>query len=250
MRTKYWIAAIFTAALLVAAAVWALDTGMAGGKPASAGTDAASSVQGGGKESGTSAASVVASPTLPAEKTSPSSIRDTSSTPSPSAVAGDAANATRPSWNPQPPPSETAGLEMPTATPGKSQGLPKSKVRKPAMSSVPEAGSAKGKLMPGFPTNAVPVPADSTITTSSISPHGKRVLVGLQGRSTTSPATVLEFYDHEFEARGWASSLNHPDTGVSILQTGFGNDSVVVTAQRLPTGQTAFAVAGVFKVNE
>lgn len=244
MRTKWWVGAVFVVALLVAAGAWALDSGIAGARHASNRSGLASSTTEPVKVSGAAAASGGGDVSSSGEQPSPSSVP--SSLPSP-AQGGKAAKATRPSWNPQPQPSETARLEMPTATPGESPGLPKSKKRKPAISSVPKTGTAQGKLTKDFPVEAVPVPDGAKISRSSVSSQGKRVLVGLEGRSTTSPATVLGFYDHEFKDRGWMTTVTRPEKVASTLHASFGRESVVVSARRLPTGQTAFTVAGAFR---
>lgn len=253
MKPKYVIAVVLTLALLLTGVAWSLDAGILG-RPSAEGAlgdasqarhgslladvDASTSgTAGRGTRGGTSATR--SSGTVKPQKTA---------VPSPTNNGG--ATATRPSWNPQPAASETAGLEMPTATPAADRTLPKSKTRRPILSVAPKNGSAVGKLTPGFPKDAVPVPPNLRISSSSVASQGPRVLVGVEGRSESSPASILAFFTRDFGTKGWKITRSTPENGTTTVRGAYGNDAVVATVRRLPTGQTTLTVAGAFKIGD
>lgn len=255
MKSKYLVAAVVAVALLLTGIAWSLDSGLLG-RPTADGDQSIS--PSGGSASSVSDPSVLpdgsgkAEARLPA-KTEPARSSAAGSGPKASspAVADDrAAKASRPSWNPQPAASETAGLEMPTATPGTHKALPKSKVKKPTLSAAPKNGVAKGKLTSSFPKKAVPVPPHLKITSSSVAAQGTRVLVGVDGRSKSSSASILAFFNRDFAARGWTVTRSTPADLTTTLRGTYGQDAVVATVRQLPTGQTALTVAGTFKVGD
>lgn len=260
MKTKYWIVAVFSAAVLVAGLAWALDTGLVGGSAVTAGTptntmsptpSADTTASGQATRSNSKGSTATDELKKAKKKTSkPGQGKQPGSADSAksSRRADAAATATRPSWDPQPAASETAGLEMPTEAPDARTTLPKSKERKGVLPSTPATGASKGKLTSGFPKKAVPYPSGTSITASSVSTQGKRVLVSLEGRTKASPSKIIAFYADDFAAKGWASTPRTPQAGESVLEGGFKNDSMVVTTTKLPTGQTAFVVAGAFTV--
>lgn len=257
MKTKYWIVAVFAAAVLVAGLAWSLDTGLIGGNTPTAGSAVSSTGTETSSPNGKSTDSEVESLRVDSDRRTGSVKTDTSesssgrqagssvgsASPRPAAATG-----TRPSWDPQPPASKAAGLEMPTEAPSVRASLPKSKDRKRALPSKPPTGESAGKLTSGFPKKAVPHPKGTAITASSVSSQGKRVLVSFEGRTKASPSQIIAFYADDFAAKGWASTPSVPQAGESALEGGYRGDSVVVTARELPTGQTAFVVAGVFTV--
>lgn len=255
MKPKYLAAAVVALALLLTGIAWSLDSGLLG-RPTAEGGQTTSSV--GGSSSSLDDTGAVASGSqktagrLPATTEPVQPDAATSAPPASSEKPEDdrAAKATRPSWNPQPAASETAGLEMPTATPGTHKSLPKSKVRKPTLSVAPNNGVAKGKLTSDFPKKAVPVPPRLKIASSSVASQGSRVLVGVVGRSESSPASIAAFFDRDFRAKGWTVTRSTPADLTTTLRGTFGQDSVVVTVRQLPTGQSALEVAGTFKVGD
>lgn len=253
MKTKYWIVAVFAAAVLVAGLAWSLDTGLIGGKTPTAGSDVSSREAEASSSNGKILESQVEKSSLAsARRTGPVKTGASASTsrshPGSTSSRHPAANGTRPSWNPQPPASKAAGLEMPTKAPSARTSLPKSKDQNRALASKPPTGESAGKLTSGFPIKAVPHPKGTAITSSAVSAQGKRVLVSFEGRTKTSPSKVIAFYAKDFAAKGWASTPSSPQAGEPALQGGYKGDSVVVTTRKLPTGQTAFVVAGAFTV--
>lgn len=257
MKTKYWIVAVFAAAVLVAGLAWSLDTGLIGGNTPTAGSAVSSTATEVSSPNEKSADSESQSSPMTSDRRHGSVKTDASKSSSRRGAGAStgsgspqpkAATGTRPSWDPQPSASKAAGLEMPTEAPRARTSLPKSKDRKRALSSKPPTGESAGKLTSGFPKKAVPHPKGTAITTSSVSSQGKRVLVSFEGRTKTSPSEVMAFYAEDFSARGWASTPSVPQAGEAALEGGYKGDSVVVTTRKLPTGQTAFVVAGAFTV--
>lgn len=255
MKSKYLVVAVLAVALLLTGVAWSLDSGLWGRSTAGGGSQGAAGP--GSALSSTAASHVLgeggsAGASSPVGK-SPATLNTTSPAPTSSSSAstnGRAAKATRPSWNPQPAASETAGLEMPTATPGGQKTLPKSRVKKPTFTAAPKNAVAQGKLTAGFPKKAVPVPAHLKIMSSSVAAQGTRVLVGVDGRSKSSPASIIAFFARDFGAKGWTTTRATPAEGTITLRGAYGSDAVVATVRQLPTGHTALTVAATFTVGE
>lgn len=157
------------------------------------------------------------------------------------------AEATRPSWNPQPTESDT-GLEVPTQSATEAFALPSTKAREPVLTKVPATGVKEGELTKGFPKDALPLPDSTTVVQSSVAEQGDLVMLGIEGRSKASVEEVLDFYSTHFEELNWLSAESTPSEGSTRIQGGYGDDSTTVTVRELPTGMTSISAAGVFKV--
>ncbi|WPR66105.1 hypothetical protein SLW73_07245 [Glutamicibacter protophormiae] len=175
----------------------------------------------------------------------PSGTKDSSTAPK--ASDQPTAQATRPSWNPQPSESQV-GLEVPTPTKASKFALPSTEERAPVLTKAPAIGVKEGKLTKGFPTAALPLPSATSIVQSSVAKQGELVMLGLEGRSKSSTDEVLDFYAVHFKKLNWLSERSTPAEGTTQITGGFGTDSATITVRKLPTGQTAVSAAGVFKV--
>lgn len=175
----------------------------------------------------------------------PSGTKDSSTAPK--ASDQPTAQATRPSWNPQPSESQV-GLEVPTPTKASKFALPSTEERAPVLTKAPAIGVKEGKLTKGFPTAALPLPSATSIVQSSVAKQGELVMLGLEGRSKSSTDEVLDFYAAHFKKLNWLSERSTPAEGTTQITGGFGTDSATITVRKLPTGQTAVSAAGVFKV--
>jgi hypothetical protein len=127
--------------------------------------------------------------------------------------------------------------------------LPSAAPREPALTEVPAAGVADHELVAGFPDHVVPVPDGSEIQSSSVSPQGQRVLVGLHVLSDADPQDLLDFYARRCEDLGWPVTRTPAPDGAPQMQCGFGPDSLTVTAPTLPTGRVDLSASGAFVVD-
>lgn len=142
-------------------------------------------------------------------------------------------------------------LEVPaTATPTATT-LPKSVERKPALTGkVPANGTAKGKLVPGFPYNAIPIPDGAHIVDSSVSTQKQNVQAAVNLRTGLSQDKVLSFYESQASKKGWLATRGTTVDGAKTITMGYGKDNVVATARTAGTGATTVAVFGSFVVGK
>ncbi|MGH3652902.1 hypothetical protein [Glutamicibacter sp.] len=157
--------------------------------------------------------------------------------------------ATRPSWDPQPSATESR-LEVPEAAKPSQFALPDTPKREPVLEKAPKSSVAEGKLVKGFPKAAVPVPESTSIVQSSVQNQAKKVLVGVEGRSSDSVDEVLAFYAKHFEELNWLTTQSAPAEGTTQLSGSYGAESATVTVRQLPTGATSIVAAGIFEVQE
>lgn len=255
MKTKVLIVAVFSAALILIVGAVLLDVG------------AKSSVPGVGSATGSRTSTGEALSQVPwnesffdPRSSEPTADMQTSEAPklaTPGSPQGShsksgsnaPASPTRPTWNP-PDPSTSKALEIQDSSSSSMARLPKSEKRQPVLSKIPRTGTARGKLTPGFPTGAVSAPAAARITMSSVQVQGKQIFVGLKGTTKQSRKIVADHYLRAYKSKGWSQTSTVNLDGSRTLQGGFGDDSIVVSIRTLPTGRTAFTVAGVFVTGE
>lgn len=146
---------------------------------------------------------------------------------------------------------EKPKLEVPVAVEPSKKTLPKSVERTPALSgNVPPEGTAKGKLIKGFPTKALPIPEGSHIVDSSVSTQNRNVQASANLRTNMSQEKVLAFYESQAAKKGWLATRGNNVDGTATVTISYGNDTVVATVRTAGTGATAVAVFGSFKVGK
>jgi hypothetical protein len=94
---------------------------------------------------------------------------------------------------------------------------------------LPDADSAVGALVPGYPDEGMPVAPRSTITTSSVSPADDRLQVALTARTSLGVERALRFYRLHFGRLGFTETPTTAVGGSSAAAFERGTDSVVVT---------------------
>lgn len=172
----------------------------------------------------------------------------------PSSAASDPAGEApldRPSWNPAAEAPEGADQEpkVPQGLGAVPYRLPDSPERTPALTEVPAASSAEGRLAAGFPEHVVPVPDDVDVRSSSVAPQGQRVLVGLDALSDAAPEAVVDYYIRHCESLAWPVTRSTTDGGDPRVRCGFGEDELTVTAAGPSDGRVDLTVAGSFTVH-
>ncbi|WP_457187349.1 hypothetical protein [Nocardioides sp. P5_E3] len=160
--------------------------------------------------------------------------------PSPNASPGtesDATDATAPGSAP--------GVEMPEAPESPVASLsellaptnPAPLVTMP----LPRGGSAQGRLIREFP-DALRPPRDARVESSSLSPMGDRLQVGLVATTSLSPAQVLLAYRTRLARRGMHEAATPPSV-VGSQAAAFQQGESVVTVTVTPRGSgSSYAV--------
>lgn len=242
MKTKGWIIAIFATALLLAvvAVVFnSLD------RPVDASFAEGASAESSGK-------ALMTNRSDPRSESTSAERSEKVPTPTESSKLDqeDESLPTRPSGHGEKKAPETKKLEVPKDKKEGPKKLPKSKKRAPVLTSLPKSGSATGKLSRGFPAKVVPMLPKAVASSSSVQTQGEQAFVEVTGRTKAETKSVLKFYSKDFAGKGWVTTQQSTANGVTTLRGAYGDDSILVTVRRLPTGQTSFAVAGVFKVDK
>lgn len=146
---------------------------------------------------------------------------------------------------------EKPKLEVPAAIEPSATTLPKSVERTPALTGkAPPAGTAKGKLVEGFPTKALPIPEGAHIVDSSVSTQNRNVQAAANFRTSLSQEKVLTFYEAQAAKKGWLATRGKSVDGAATVTVGYANDTVVATVRTAATGATTVAVFGSFKVGK
>ncbi|MFC7403016.1 hypothetical protein [Citricoccus sp. GCM10030269] len=200
-----------------------------------------------------------ASPT-PSPSPSPSSGLSQAPIPAPSAAAlpespgesQDAEGRNRPTWDPAAQAPEGADVQpkVPLGLGASPYRLPHPADRPPVLTEALVAADAEGKLAEGFPEDLMPVTPGAEIRSSSVSPQGQRVLVGVRAVTGDDVRSVVRFYTQHCGDRGWPV-IDTPTTAptspaASRLHCGIGTDSLTVTAMPLPTGRVDVTLMGAF----
>ncbi|MFF5793431.1 hypothetical protein ACFY5D_15405 [Paeniglutamicibacter sp. NPDC012692] len=146
---------------------------------------------------------------------------------------------------------EKPRLEVPASPKASVATLPKSVERAPAiLGKAPKEGTANGKLTPGFPTSALPIPEGAHIVDSSVGTQKRNVQAAANYRTSMSPEKVLAFYESASAKQGWLATRGTAADGASNITIGYGKDTVVATVRTAATGATFVAVFGSFVVGE
>lgn len=142
-------------------------------------------------------------------------------------------------------------LEVPATAAPTATTLPKSVERVPALTGkAPSNGTAKGKLVAGFPSKALPIPDGARIVDSSVSTQNRNVQAAVNLRTGMSPEKVMSFYESQASKKGWLATRGTTVDGAATITLGYGKDNVVATARTAGTGATTVAVFGSFVVGK
>ncbi|GAA4710886.1 hypothetical protein [Nocardioides conyzicola] len=119
-------------------------------------------------------------------------------------------------------------------TPAAPSGLPD--VTAPTAAALPTwdglasgATAARGRLVPGYPAELLPVAPRGSIVTSSLSPSTGRVQVALVARRSQSPAAVLSFYRARLARAGFHEHAIAAVGGASATAFTRDDNRVVIT---------------------
>lgn len=138
-------------------------------------------------------------------------------------------------------PSELAPVAPPAETAHPAAVLPG-----PSLTgALPPADAARGeRLVPGFPVEVVPVPDGLRVVSSSVSPSGQRLQVGLEAGGDAEPAAVHDAYVQVLAAAGFGVSPAPATPGSTATAFTRGPDGLVLTVRPRTGGGTELTLAG------
>ena len=110
--------------------------------------------------------------------------------------------------------ASTPAASTPAATSGTSADTTPSPSDTGGTTSTDEARSSVGGLVPGFPTDLIPVLPGATITLSTDTEAGGLRQVSLAGTSTTPADQILAFYRDALVSRGFTEAPTPVPAGV------------------------------------
>ena len=110
---------------------------------------------------------------------------------------------------------------------------------------LPPSASAEGRLVDSFPSTVIPVIANSTVVSSSITSEGNRLQVGLTATSALSAPEALAHYQAFYGELGFSSRESDAVPGSTAWVFTRGTDSVAVTTLPIDAG-SAYTVFGAF----
>ncbi len=110
---------------------------------------------------------------------------------------------------------------------------------------LPKTASAKGKLVTGFPTQVIAIPAGLTIENSSVASEGEHLQVTLVGTSAGTQGDVQAFYQTALSALGMTGAAASSAAGSTATTYSRGTDNITVTTTADSTG-TQLSILGVF----
>jgi hypothetical protein len=101
-------------------------------------------------------------------------------------------------------------------------------------------------LVSGFPSDVVPVPPGTTVTSSAVEPTGSLTKVSLSGKTSLSVEEILEFYRSELTAKGFAVVDGNvlPETVPGLAFNRGGGDELLTLNISDNTDHRSFSIGG------
>lgn len=229
MMTKRLVLAGAVAAALLGGAAVVLDQ-MAPDSPPAAGVRPSSEESELPRPSGTGTGGtpVAGGGTLPATP-APSE----GAQPGAAASPGETASTPRPVLEVLPPASATPpGLPKPST--------PAALIRMP----LPGPGSARGKVVDGFPVTVVTFPERTVLVSTSVSSSGRTLQVTADGIVELSAAQVTGHFQQKLLALGFRAEAAPAVAGQQSVRLSRGKDTVTLATSTTGTGSTRFTLLG------
>lgn len=108
-----------------------------------------------------------------------------------------------------------------------------------------KTASATGKLVTGFPSGVISIPADTKVTSSAISTQRNRMQATLVGTSAASVGDVQSYFEAAFTKLGLTSTVTPSAPGTQANTFARGNDRIIVTTEA-HSGGTRFTIFALF----
>lgn len=176
---------------------------------------------------------------------------DASVRPPGSKTTGAAKSSSAPAVNPKAPaatpdPKRPLEVARPAQTPA-NVSLPASKHYTALVSfPLPKAASATGKIVAGFPSDALPLAPGSHVSSSSVSPQGKTLQVSLVATAANAePLAVMQFYQTHLGVLGLGAAQAPASAGSTAMWFTRGTDKVTITVTAAKGGETNYIIFGV-----
>ncbi|BCW67480.1 hypothetical protein NicSoilB4_22430 [Arthrobacter sp. NicSoilB4] len=109
---------------------------------------------------------------------------------------------------------------------------------------LPAAASAQGKIVDGFPADALRFPEGTVVGSTSVSPAEESLQVAADGIASLSQDSVAGHFQQVLGGLGFWSEPVPAAAGERALRFGRGADSVTLTASTTGTGGTRFMLLG------
>ena len=109
---------------------------------------------------------------------------------------------------------------------------------------LPAAASAEGKIVDGFPVDALRFPEGTVVVSTSVSPAEGTLQVAADAIVGLSQDSVTGHFQQVLGSRGFWSEPVPAAEGQRALRFGRGTDSVTLTASTTGTGGTRFMLLG------
>jgi hypothetical protein len=109
---------------------------------------------------------------------------------------------------------------------------------------LPAAASAQGKIVDGFPADALRFPEGTVVVSTSVSPAEESLQVAADAISSLSQDSVAGHFQQVLGGLGFWSEPVPAAAGERALRFGRGADSVTLTASTTGTGGTRFMLLG------
>ena len=110
---------------------------------------------------------------------------------------------------------------------------------------LPKSASATGKLVTGFPTDVISLPAGMKIESSSIATQGVHMQVTVVGTSAASVGDVQSYFQAVFTKLGLTAVVTPAAPGTTATSYSRSSDSITVTTSA-DSGGTHVSVFAVF----
>ncbi len=121
-------------------------------------------------------------------------------------------------------PGEVNGGQSAGPLPGLPSASPRARVRVPA-----HAAAARGRLVDGYPRRLVPVPHGTRITSSSVSPSGRRLQATVVATYGGSRHSLVRFYRRALSRAGMPGAESPALRGATSYSFSDGRSAVTLT---------------------
>lgn len=109
---------------------------------------------------------------------------------------------------------------------------------------LPAAASAQGKIVDGFPADALRFPEGTVVVSTSVSPADESLQVAADAIAGLSQDSVAGHFQQVLGGLGFWSEPVPAAAGERALRFSRGTDSVTLTASTTGTGGTRFMLLG------
>jgi hypothetical protein len=111
---------------------------------------------------------------------------------------------------------------------------------------LPKPGAAEGELVPGFPSDLLPIPAGAAVISSSVATEGDHMQAGVTATSTLTADEVVTFYQATYASLGLTDRQTNAIPGSTAYAFSRGDNTITLTVTPAESG-SAFSLFGAFR---